>query len=321
MPSIASTHSVKVYRHPSAFPQQVWDALSQNEQAANVMLPHATKAKVAGANDSQLWMTCSTFRSARDDPDLDLILSCTEGPLGSYPVFIIPTAPFHDLHDEYLYPRLELLISRILLEIPQERIFSVFAPEPISIAFTKLWSCRTGVGYYEEPYYAAQLTYCTSETFVDRRATMFPDVVYVPRKATEEDVASVAPLCQGFAETSAPFLLNDKRARKEAKYLIRSGFLWVLEATRPGEAPELASIVAVTRQSATVAGITKVFTNPRWRKRGCAERLVRAVCKELLRSKQSIVLYCAHNNAAAAGVYHRVGFVGLDDCKAACRRG
>ena len=31
--------------------------------------------------------------------------------------------------------------------------------------------------------------------------------------------------------------------------------------------------------------------------------------------KSSIVLYVAHNNPAASGVYHRVGFAGLGDSK------
>ena len=92
-----------------------------------------------------------------------------------------------------------------------------------------------------------------------------------------------------------------------------------------------ASIVAVTRTSETVAGVTKVFTNPRWRQRGCAERLVRHVCQQyvhldcshcvqhahashrLLQTKESVVLYVAHDNPTAAKVYHRVGFVGLSE--------
>jgi hypothetical protein len=36
----------------------------------------------------------------------------------------------------------------------------------------------------------------------------------------------------------------------------------------------------------------------------------------LLKTKESVVLYVAHDNKAAAKVYHRVGFIGLDgkDC-------
>jgi predicted GNAT family acetyltransferase len=103
---------------------------------------------------------------------------------------------------------------------------------------------------------------------------------------------------------------------KEAKYLVRHGLIWVLEVSRAGHDSDIASIVAVTRSSANVSGITKVYTNPRWRKRGCAERLVRHVTRHLLASKvPTVVLYVAHDNAAAAGVYHRVGFRGLGDSK------
>lgn len=40
------------------------------------------------------------------------------------------------------------------------------------------------------------------------------------------------------------------------------------------------------------------------------------ITDRLLQSKESVVLYVAHNNPTAAKVYHRVGFVGLsqDDC-------
>ena len=62
--------------------------------------------------------------------------------------------------------------------------------------------------------------------------------------------------------------------------LIAGRQLWVHEVRQQGRKPELASIVAVTRTSETVAAITKVYTNPRWRKRGCAERLTRKVTKQ-----------------------------------------
>lgn len=90
--------------------------------------------------------------------------------------------------------------------------------------------------------------------------------------------------------------------------------VWVHEARTPGQAKEIASIVAFTRNSDKVAAITKVCTNPKWRRRGCAERLVRRVCKHLLIGpgrKESVVLYVAHDNQAATNVYRRVGFAGL----------
>jgi predicted GNAT family acetyltransferase len=128
--------------------------------------------------------------------------------------------------------------------------------------------------------------------------------------------------------------------------------LWVHEILRPGKPAEIASIVATTRSSESVAGITKVFTNPGTRNMGCAERLVRTVChrygthsthftfvshpllsfsspfiglltnltrfriNSLLRSYETVILYVAHNNPAASKVYRKVGFQGLESPKA-----
>lgn len=67
---------------------------------------------------------------------------------------------------------------------------------------------------------------------------------------------------------------------QEARLMISKHQLWVHEIQQQGKTPEIASIVAVTRTSDTVAAITKVYTNPKWRQRGCAERLTRKVCKQ-----------------------------------------
>lgn len=78
----------------------------------------------------------------------------------------------------------------------------------------------------------------------------------------------------------APFLLSRNDAVREAELLIQRQQLWVHEVKVLGQEPSIASIVAVTRVTETVAGITKVFTNPQWRSRGCAERLTRHVCRQ-----------------------------------------
>lgn len=48
--------------------------------------------------------------------------------------------------------------------------------------------------------------------------------------------------------------------------------MWVYEAMG-----EIGSICAVTRNSSMVSAITKVYTTPKWRRRGFAEHLVRQV--------------------------------------------
>ena len=74
-------------------------------------------------------------------------------------------------------------------------------------------------------------------------------------------------------------MLNAADAMKEAKHLTRHQQIWVHERIVDGRS-HIECIVCVTRTNKDVAGITKVYTNPDWRRRGCAERLVRLVCRQ-----------------------------------------
>ena len=80
-----------------------------------------------------------------------------------------------------------------------------------------------------------------------------------------------------FLHQQEPFTLTQEEAVKESTYLINRKQLWVHTIQEGDRAIDIASIVAVTRESLTVSAITKVFTNPEWRSRRCAERLVRKV--------------------------------------------
>jgi predicted GNAT family acetyltransferase len=73
--------------------------------------------------------------------------------------------------------------------------------------------------------------------------------------------------------------LDDQGALKEATELIKNGSLWVHQLN-DSTSSDICSIVATTRKSENVTAITKVYTNPRYRSRGCAERLVRRVCQQ-----------------------------------------
>lgn len=74
--------------------------------------------------------------------------------------------------------------------------------------------------------------------------------------------------------------MSEADAEAEAQLLVRNGQLWVHEIQLPDGKSDIASIVAVTRESDSVAAITKVMTSTKWRQKGCAERLVRRVCKQ-----------------------------------------
>ncbi|KZT05843.1 uncharacterized protein LAESUDRAFT_680336 [Laetiporus sulphureus 93-53] len=317
MPSVSASYVVKTYTSANDLPAEVWQAFDAHARDSNIVYPFAKKARLHERSrghhrGADVWLVCYSHQHGSGTPSVDFVLSCTEGPFGPYPVFIFTPIPSTKLDPHHFLPRLEVLAYTLQQAVPPERVFSVFALETITRAFAAIWMRETGIPLDPEPeYYAAKFTYCTKETIKFRQTTTLSDVSYQLRLATETDIQDAAKLCFGFAATSEPFVLSKEQAVQEAAYLIQNGQLWVHEITTSSQRPEIASIVAVTRTSDTVAGITKVFTNPRWRQRGCAERLTRFVCQRLLETKESVVLYVAHNNPAAAKVYHRVGFVGL----------
>lgn len=314
MPSVGPSFAIEVFHSATELPILVWDAFRAHPCDSNVMYPHAEKSREQerqGGSSLGLWITCTTS-STRGTPVVDFVLSCTEGPLGSYPIFLFTTISKTVQHSDYCSRRVNHITRRLVREVAPERVFSVFAPDQVTRTFASAWSAETGIRLDSNAvYYAAKSTYCTKRSLRHKADTLLPGVEYDTRPAQDRDLAACAELCYGFAKESEPFVLSEEGALEEARLLISKRQLWVHEIRKDGEPSEIASIVAVTRTSETVAGITKVYTNPKWRQRGCAERLVRKVCKHLLKNKDRVVLYVAHNNPAAAKVYGRVGFVGL----------
>ncbi|KAJ7108426.1 acyl-CoA N-acyltransferase, partial [Mycena crocata] len=281
---------------------------------SNCILPIALKSLAREQNHEtagrdQFWIVAHSLGV------IDFVLSVTNGDIGTYPVFVFTTHPTYRLTHDFLYPRLFRLAEALRDAVPVKRVYSFFAPDAVTKMLVEIWGSLTGVqGYTCEPYYHAKLTYLTKMPLPNRSPTAFPGLVYELRPAVESDLQAVAMLCYQFAADSEPFVLTHQGALKEAAIYIQNKQIWVHGIRRAGDVhEEIASIVAFTRNSDTVATISKVFTNPAWRRRGCAERLVRRVCKQLLATKQSVVLYVAHNNPAAIHVYDRVGFQGLKD--------
>ncbi|KAF9654186.1 hypothetical protein BDM02DRAFT_57227 [Thelephora ganbajun] len=321
MPVTTSKYILQSYSAPSALPPFVWSFFAKHQQHTNVLYPVA-KGLLERESDGDvptdcLWLTCSTSHNSATDPTLDFVLSVTPGPQGSYPVFICTPLPVDQLGPDYILPRMQRVVEALCASVPLERVYSVFAPAPITYAFAEAWTRLTGIKLDADPeYYSAKLTHCTDDTFRSCCPTLPVDRSYIMRPAVPADIPAAAELCHGFAAVSEPFTLSQEGAVQEATYLVQNNMLWVHEITRPGQPTKIASIVAITRSSESVAGITKVFTNPDTRNMGCAERLVRTVCHSLLKSHESVVLYVAHNNPAAFKVYHKVGFQGLESPKA-----
>jgi GNAT superfamily N-acetyltransferase len=188
----------------------------------------------------------------------------------------------------------------------------IFSPgqDPVVEAFTSLWSQTTGKVPEPEAFYAAKFSYCTGKTLQPAPA---PIAGHVLRLATRADLDQCAQLCKEFADDSVYFPLALSGGRLEAQAMIDAKHLWVYDTPQG-----IATIVASTRRTdSAVASINKVYTPPAHRGKGCAQRLVAHVTRALLSGTEgstkhrAVVLYVGHTNSAAR-VYHRVGYVGLD---------
>ncbi|KAF8323778.1 hypothetical protein DL93DRAFT_2049515 [Clavulina sp. PMI_390] len=279
------------------------------------------------AENRQFWLTLWSFPSpASTEPSLDLILSCTASHIANLPIFLWCSYETSTLTPEYLVPRMTLLVQHLAELVPYERVFSVFAPNLLTKSFAQLWTSKTGANAIAQPYYSAALTYVTRNTLTPTRASRVPSLPPLPfvlRQAHRGDAAQVASHCFEFAEDS-DFPIDRPGSIREALHYINNRQMWVCAVEVNGH-EEIASIVAVTRNTLRNATITKVHTAATHRKRGYAESLVRHVCEHLLFDTnifrrhaldhtgpyEAVSLYVAHDNVAAATVYDRVGFAGL----------
>ncbi|TFY82137.1 hypothetical protein EWM64_g1867 [Hericium alpestre] len=338
MPGLTPVHSSSntfiVYHDTAAdFLSATFPTLRKHEESANIVLAHAlklvgTEAALTGVhftNEADAYSSLSQSRSSSPSPSdhtgpfwltvwsapspfitptLDLVLSCVNWTLGDYPIFLWTPRHPSQVSPSWLMPRLTLVAEHLLDYVPPERVFSVFGMTSLVKYFAKLWTEMTSIRVEAEPFYAAYYTYCTLNTFKDCDAPLpAGDSI---RRARMGDLEGVAQLCKEFADDSVYFPLALDSARVEARELIQKGVIWIYEADG-----EVTTICAVTRSSQNVSAITKVYTTPKWRRRGFAEHLVRYVTRRLLEcGKRSVTLYVGHSNSAQR-VYDRVGFVGL----------
>ncbi|KAF7372043.1 N-acetyltransferase domain-containing protein [Mycena venus] len=297
MPCAALKSYTSTYHSASSLPVEVWDALISNPQNSNCILPIALKSLAQERNHEtalgrdQCWI------------------------VGHTPCLFSQRTPTHRLTSDFLLPRLVCLAEALRTAVPVKRVYSIFAPDAITTMFVEIWCLLTGVQGYKDPYYHATLSYCTKRSFRNRQMITLPGLVYELRPAVDSDLEAVASLCYQFAADLEPFVLSHEAAIKEAAILIRNNQIWVHSIRLADDVhdSDIASIVAFTRNTENVATISKVFTNPTWRRRGCAERLVYRVCKHLLAMKQSVALYLPHNDPGTTHICKRVGFLGLAD--------
>ncbi|KAF8330793.1 uncharacterized protein EI90DRAFT_3016628 [Cantharellus anzutake] len=319
-------------------------ALQEREREANCILPHALKYRDieggvstplesrAAIHDpaqpfhEQLWITVWSQRSYSSSPSLDLVATITHSEIDNLPIFLWSSTDTSQLTKSYLAPRFNVIVRSMLSQIPATRVFSVFGPNILTKSFAAAWTAATGSHPYPRPYYEAALTFVTRETLREEDKTRparqrYPFLI---RRATLADIPAVADQCYEFAYGS-DFELSPDDSVREASIYVKRGQMYVCEVELPNGERHMASICAVTRNTARNATISKVHTSSGFRSMGYAETLVRRVCHRLLHEKESrfgrapldfepydaVALYVAHENIAASTVYDRVGFQGL----------
>ncbi|KAI0756474.1 hypothetical protein C8Q80DRAFT_33771 [Daedaleopsis nitida] len=330
MPGLNASTSRQTFvmQHHSAddFLSFTYPVLRRHEASSNIVLAHALKrvgaenalsgfefmsdedvnARFASINaeyttpratTDAFWLTVWTVSSPASPPTLDLVLSCVNWSLGDYPIFLWTPQRSSAASSAWLAPRVQQVAEYLSCCVPPERVFSIFGLTSLVKTFARTWTQMTGFVIEPEPFYAALFSYCTAQTW--RKGDVALPEGHRLRKASMTD--------KEFADDSVYFPLSIERARHEAHELISKGLVWVYDACG-----DITTICAVTRNSHRVSAITKVYTTPRWRRRGCAEFLVREVTAQLLfqYGKESVVLYVGHENSAQR-VYDRVGYAGL----------
>ena len=243
------------------------------------------------------WLTLWSRASPTAPYTLDLVLSCIDWTLGEYPVFLWTPHLSKASSPVWAEARVDQL-SRYLYDcVSAKRVFSVFGFTPLVKVFSKVWTSLTGNAVEPEPFYSAYFSFCNAATFRSSQAKL-PEGHQL-RWATMCDLEQVAQLCKEFADDSVSgmlgscpkfkpsYIVADKRstsysqiffpltldrARLEAQELISKRQIWVYDAEG-----DITTICAVTRNSHRVSAVTKVYTTPRWRRKGCAELLVRDV--------------------------------------------
>jgi hypothetical protein len=205
MPSLPSGYSTSTFFKASNLPDGIWQVLKSNARNANTILPQAITTAASerspGFQQENLWITCESQQAPFN---IEFILACTEGPMGPYPVFVVPTRPYDQLTKSYIQPCVKILAKALRDAVTHVgRVYSIFAPQPVAQLFAETWTELTGIeAYADEPYYSAVITYCTRNSFVSHQTSIHPSPTFELRPAIANDINELAELTFGFADES-----------------------------------------------------------------------------------------------------------------------
>jgi len=192
----------------SLLPDFVWSELQQSEVDANVVLPVLNKCrkreKIGVIAQDHLWIVAFVRTPVCA---VKLILACTDGMTGKYPLFLFTPLPCAAMEeDPYIYHSLNSAAWYLQTRLPTHRIYSVFGRDLLSRTFATIWAQQTNIPLISEPYYHCKITYLT-RTALDLNRRELPSIPKAQiRPAELGDWEGVAKLCHGFADTSVRHL-------------------------------------------------------------------------------------------------------------------
>lgn len=212
MPSAPS--QVEVAFKASDLSVVVRRALESVPADASVILPTFYKClemdKVGRSPRDHVWIAIYSRQGS-----VALVLSCTDGYMGAYPIFIVNTNPI----DENLTSYIQLLAHTLQRHVPIERVYSVFGPIKITLLFSGAWTQVTGVQAEAHPYYDAKIS-CLRR----RESLQQPlESTFEVGPATQADILAIAKPCHSFASDSVSRRLVSG-SYSCAKYSIAAAF-------------------------------------------------------------------------------------------------
>jgi len=252
----------------------------------------------------------SVWTLDQDYRTLDFVIACA----GRKPIFVFTNRSSCDLSPDFLERRMHLLAERMQKVIPERRVFAIVGMERVTQSLAKAWESRTGHRVKQPAYYQATHTFCTRQTLAPIRPSRSARCRM--SLATKAHISQVGRLCSAFTQSAHddPYQLSLEQGIQEATCLIKREELYVCEVALPDtEKYEVVCIIATTRKSDKIAAVSKVYTHPDHRRQGYAKELLTYVCNEILKTKEMVVLFVAHDLTTAARVYGRVGFVGVGE--------
>lgn len=141
-----ATIDVVLYYSAADVLREVGHALYNREREANALLPRLEKLAHQQRKDNphtaaqstksdghsaswtpDFWLVVRSAPAAGNERTIDLILSCTNGLMGAYPIFIWAARPVRSMAKDFLQARLNVLAKQLLSSLTSpKRVFSIF---------------------------------------------------------------------------------------------------------------------------------------------------------------------------------------------------